>query len=360
MIAARCSICDSDDSVIFSNRDAYFEPVRNVVCKKCGLVYLNPVMSEDETRAYYAQYRLKTIGQVKPDENFVDLSYRLGRMRLRHVKEYLGPGRKILDVGCGHAHILDLAREIGCDCVGVEPDPGFSEYARQEYGLRVYTSLFEDVELKDEHGTFDIVTFQHTFEHFRNPINTLKKVRALLKDDGVVNMDIPNLDTPRGGFVWQDLYVEHTQTYSPRTLRLLLKKTGFEIVKLDTDGYVTTEGYHVPLMNVTAVKCQAPKDINYNEEGDDYKRILWKTRIYRIKHQLLGGGWRFYLVNLPLKKERVRVQGRENEGELWVSPASRFIPGTFRSNASRLFRKVFKPYRFVDFTLPPAKDYSIK
>lgn len=360
MIEAICAICGSDDYAVIAKRDAYFEPARNVICRVCGLVYLNPIMSDEELRQYYAQYRIRTTGMHKPDEAFLDLSYRLGRMRLRHISEYLVPGKKILDVGCGHGYILDLARDLGCECVGVEPDPGFSEYARRIYGLRVYTSLFEDLSLEKEIGTFNVVTFQHTFEHFRNPAAILKKVGGLLREDGVLNMDVPNLDTPRGGFLWQDLYMEHTHTYTPRTLRLLLLKCGFEIIKMDTAGYVTSNNHHVPLMNVTARKGEPRTDLDYSRDGDDFRTVLWRLKMYRLRHFILGGGWRFYLVNLPMHPEKVRIQGRVNQGVLWTSPIARLLPAPLLPPLTRLLRRTIRPYMFEDFSLPPAKDYSIR
>ena len=52
MVEAKCAICASDDCKVLANRDAYFEIARNVICKVCGLVYLNPVLSYEETKEY--------------------------------------------------------------------------------------------------------------------------------------------------------------------------------------------------------------------------------------------------------------------------------------------------------------------
>ena len=47
---------------------------------------------------------------------------------------------------------------------------------------------------------------------------------------------------------------EHTYTFSPTTVDLMLKKIGFRIIKFSTFGYVTDRGLHHPYMDLVARK----------------------------------------------------------------------------------------------------------
>lgn len=49
----KCNLCGADDYVILNSHynDKYCKPgveVRNVICKRCGLVYINPQADRDE------------------------------------------------------------------------------------------------------------------------------------------------------------------------------------------------------------------------------------------------------------------------------------------------------------------------
>jgi cyclopropane-fatty-acyl-phospholipid synthase len=79
----------------------------------------------------------------------------------------IGPGRRVLDLGCGWGPLLDFMRSRGADGVGVTLSSAQAAACRR-HGLEVH---LEDARLvtPDSFGLFDAVASLGAFEHFCSP-----------------------------------------------------------------------------------------------------------------------------------------------------------------------------------------------
>jgi cyclopropane-fatty-acyl-phospholipid synthase len=79
----------------------------------------------------------------------------------------IGPGRRVLDLGCGWGPLLDFVRGRGADGVGVTLSSAQATACRR-HGLDVH---IEDARLvtPDSFGRFDAVASLGAFEHFCSP-----------------------------------------------------------------------------------------------------------------------------------------------------------------------------------------------
>ena len=80
-----------------------------------------------------------------------------------------------------------------------------------------------------------------------------------------------------------NLYYEHVNTFSPDTIRLLLKKLGFKIIKSSNHGYVTDQNLHHPWISLVARKCAIPSETSLTEDFSqiDYLQVLSGISKYR-------------------------------------------------------------------------------
>ena len=79
----------------------------------------------------------------------------------------LGPGRRLLDLGCGWGPLLAFARERGASAVGVTLSSAQAAACRR-HGLDV--RLFDARQVtRDSFGSFDAVASLGAFEHFCSP-----------------------------------------------------------------------------------------------------------------------------------------------------------------------------------------------
>jgi SAM-dependent methyltransferase len=91
-----------------------------------------------------------------------------------------GPGRDVLDVGCGTGIAARQFQAAGCDVLGIEPDARMAAWAR-ERGLAVEVAKFEDW---DPGGrVFDAVIAAQAW-HWIDPISGAAKAARALRPGG--------------------------------------------------------------------------------------------------------------------------------------------------------------------------------
>ncbi len=79
----------------------------------------------------------------------------------------IGPGRRLLDLGCGWGALLDYCRRRGAEAVGVTLSAAQAEACRR-HGLDVRLHDAREV-TREDFGTFDAVASIGSFEHFCSP-----------------------------------------------------------------------------------------------------------------------------------------------------------------------------------------------
>jgi cyclopropane-fatty-acyl-phospholipid synthase len=89
----------------------------------------------------------------------------------------IGPGRRLLDLGCGWGPLLAFARERGAEGVGVTLSSAQAESCRR-HGLDVHLVDAREV-TRERFGGFDAVASLGAFEHFCSP----EEYRAGHQDD---------------------------------------------------------------------------------------------------------------------------------------------------------------------------------
>lgn len=134
---------------------------------------------------------------------------------------------KLLDVGCGTgAALRTLAHELpGWEFYGSELSDRSLPQLRQIPGfVELFTSTLDAIE-----HSFDVVTIIHALEHFVDPLQMMEQVRKLLKPNGVLLIQVPDLETSP----FDLLITDHRTHFTKRTLAALLGRAGLAIESID-------------------------------------------------------------------------------------------------------------------------------
>jgi len=125
--------------------------------------------------------------------------------------------------------------KMGNHCVGVEPSGVFSDFVKNN-NLTVYNSVEQLVDKKPK-IKFDLIMHFFVLEHIADPLSFLSKQLSLLKTNGKIIFEIPNVADPLYSiydipdferFYWS---LAHPWYFSQQSLEYLLNKLGcrFEI-----------------------------------------------------------------------------------------------------------------------------------
>jgi 2-polyprenyl-3-methyl-5-hydroxy-6-metoxy-1,4-benzoquinol methylase len=233
-----CPLCDSDDRVVIGRLDRWFNPLVNVLCRYCGLIFLDPMPSDEELDRYYTdQFWSRSQGSDEPTAKTIAKATRYSRGRLELLAPFLKPGMRVLDDGAGGGEFLLAARQRAYEVEGIEPSAGYARYCRQTYGLNVHAATLADTGLGDR--TFDLITCNHSLEHMRDPLRALQRLHDHLKADGHLYVSVPDLGDLH---IWPLRYFHagHMCGFTHETLVMLAAKAGFAPVDRQPFGTDTT------------------------------------------------------------------------------------------------------------------------
>lgn len=229
-----CNLCGNTSVTVVSTRGRDGAPLRTVACKDCGLVWVDP--RPHDTRQFYEDdYRRAYKHTFEPRPKHVLRAGRVALERLSRSRGHLRPGMIVLDVGSGGGEFCFLLTKLGHTVIGIEPNVGYAEYSRREYGLDIRRGFIGDVQL--EPSSHDLVTIWHVLEHTENPGAVLTRVRDTLVPGGLLVVEVPNIEatcqSPRNTF-----HAAHLHHFNVATLEQLARRCGFRLLRheLSADG----------------------------------------------------------------------------------------------------------------------------
>ena len=172
-----CCICGGNDFNILSEKDRYGLYIPLVICKDCGLIQINPRMTQESNNQFYdVEYRKLYSGSGVPTEEYFRLQYYRGK-RMYH---YLENNLRILKSGSWSWGILYYFEEMGNEICGCDLGSEYIKFGREKYGLNLFVGTIDDIK---ESLHFDIVIYSYVLEHLLSPINELVKLKSFINKD---------------------------------------------------------------------------------------------------------------------------------------------------------------------------------
>jgi SAM-dependent methyltransferase len=225
-----CPLCGSNTSLPFDQRKFRGQPVSNVICQSCGLVYQSPRMTETERQAFYeAEYRLLYQGQEGPNPKDLAVQTARAQVAMDYIRQQVKSCTRILDIGCSTGILLQhFQTYYQCRACGVEPGNEYRNYA-QSLGLEVFSSL-EELH-RPGLSRFNLISMMHVLEHLPNPVEYLQNIHEkYLEPTGWLLLEVPNL------FAHDCFETAHLISFSAHTLTQVVQKAGFRVIQLRAHG----------------------------------------------------------------------------------------------------------------------------
>lgn len=226
-----CNLCHHHMPIWYCRKDS----IDVHRCGHCGLIYAGKVQQSKDLVKHYSDHYFAPYIETES----IHLEKRF-KKRIKEIKHLHYPGT-ILDVGCGAGFFLKLAKQTGYGTQGVELSGYAAGYAKDKLGLSVFHGELADAPFEKE--SFDIITLWHILEHVHDPWQFLRQVYRLLKPNGLLAVEVPNIGSlvARMAYVNWELMApkEHFYYFDLTSIRQYLEKAGFNIIRMKTFFWTT-------------------------------------------------------------------------------------------------------------------------
>lgn len=252
----RCNLCGADKpALLYCAVDTRYKTTPRdkfhvVKCSRCGLIYVNPRPTSSTITEFYPSqfYNFRISGYEKSRLNATGKDARLVLEQLyqkymqlwktaklhekvKRVEHVVGRKGKILDIGFAAGHFLGIMKERGWEAYGVEVSKEMCDFARKTYDLHVTCGDLFNASYPD--NFFDVVTLWAVLAHLHDPQSTLIEIARILKKDGIVVFSSSNAESIDDYF-FKDRFdlPRHLYHFSPRTLKLMVKRANLEVKQI--------------------------------------------------------------------------------------------------------------------------------
>lgn len=258
-----CEICNSSNFTVLKssniNRQTGFDELAKqfissstaklafqlVRCNLCDLIFVNPRIKSSVILSSYAT-AIDTNHQYQSD-------YRIKSFKraLKGTEKYMNNSNldfkrsNVLDIGCAGGAFLKAAEQLDYTALGLEPSKNLTLWAKENLNVRVIATTLEKYS-KNKTKKFSIVTFWDVLEHIHNPSKTLRYAKKILKDEGILIINVPMVDSfpaklLRGA--WPFYLNVHLFYFTRKTIIKLLEKNGFEVIHVKNYWQCLSLGY---------------------------------------------------------------------------------------------------------------------
>ena len=225
--------------------------MRALRCADCGLVYMDERMRPQDLTAFYDR-----MGDIYDFYTYDERSAIEDKAAI--VEKYAGTAKRgrFLDIGCARGDLLNVLRDKGFDCYGVEISRGAVEIGRTQHGLNLYAGTLDEARYPE--GFFDWVSAGDVVEHLQAPAEMIAEISRILTPGGRVIIEVPSEATIfrrvaralyrlSGGRVrgpLDKLYNPfHLSYFSPKSMRRALENAGLKVVHMySKESYTTRHG----------------------------------------------------------------------------------------------------------------------
>ncbi|GAH41113.1 unnamed protein product, partial [marine sediment metagenome] len=191
----KCRICNSKHVILFHNKVFGMDEAKVFKCEDCKTIFLFPYLTNLEISKLYKNYNKMCIlrgvrKNISGSNEIFEIGLNEGKLRYKRFQNYI-ENKNILEIGAGAGSFLYYSKKIAKEIHAIEPFESNRRYIKKQ----ITSNSYKDINyLIQKNVQFDTIFLFHVFEHMISPINFLKEIRLLLKEDGCFIIEVPNVD----------------------------------------------------------------------------------------------------------------------------------------------------------------------
>jgi len=225
-----CPACSSDNTeIVYYDKNScivnikFSIPLTICICNQCSFVYNAVSYTDDYSKAIANAYTEFKKNDFFSFPNRSAENKRTLNMILNHLPEK--KDINILEIGSNRGDMLYMIKEKipNANILGIDPTK-YNELSVPTIHAFYDCNMFSKA--------YDLIILQHVLEHMKNPLTTIQSIKSILKDNGLLYVEVPDIINSLQYCV-EDFTLEHINYFSIQTLTSALQ--GFDII--DTDQY---------------------------------------------------------------------------------------------------------------------------
>lgn len=273
-----CPACGSHGEHSFVKNGFNFEE-----CLNCKTLYVSPRPKREYFDAYYTdslstKYWATTFYKATEQNRREMLWKPKARLILDKINQFSPATQKIVDIGGGYGIFIEEFLKISnIKHMVIEPSEYLSEVCRQK-GLNVLVKFLEDIEDTDLANVVKTFVSFELFEHLHTPkefLETLHKVMS--KEDMFVFTTLSGMGVDIRT-LWEEAKPVsppmHLNFLNPKSIEILLKNTGFEVIEITTPGKLDIDIMHNCRDNIKDRFWRDFLDYSSSEEKQNMQKYL--------------------------------------------------------------------------------------
>jgi SAM-dependent methyltransferase len=200
-------------------------PLDTIACLDCGMIQVADPLPPD----FFVDYVYVPSGSTTMPVHFSALAK---KFRQNLVTE---EGQIVMDIGCNDGLLLAACKDEGMAVLGIDPSANIAKLARAK-GVEVFNEYFtaESAQrVREQYGPAQVIVTTNTFNHIDNLHGFMDGVAALLADDGMFVIEVPQALTCVTLNEFDTVYHEHLSVLSAASVAALGKPVGLQIVDLE-------------------------------------------------------------------------------------------------------------------------------
>ena len=200
----------------------------------------------------------------------------------------LGHDSLIIDIGSNAGVLLSGFRDRGCKVLGIDPSVNVANIARNK-GIEVIGEFFSSElakRIKKEYGQVSVITGTNVFAHIDDLHNFFKAADILLKEDGIICIEAPNLVALIENLEYDTIYHEHLSYLSLKPLRDFCKKMHMDVFNVEFhEMHGGSFRYFIGREKLRKITENISKYLQLEEEKGIYKKSRLEKFALDVKNQ---------------------------------------------------------------------------
>lgn len=229
--ATPCPACLSDDGKWFCETRGF----THLSCPHCQTLFISPCPTDEMIISYIEHAPNYQFWHERMPERVKAGRARMYADRATYVTEQTqGSGLALIEFGAGRGEMAEDLYRSGLfqRITLIDPQPIDIDLP----GVETISSGFETA---IDEAAYDVAVAFEVLEHIVDPSQLLRNARRSLKLGGLLILSTPNggsYEVERLREKSNQVPFEHVRLYNPQSVAVLLKRFGFDVVKVETPG----------------------------------------------------------------------------------------------------------------------------